>query len=159
MSGDQQAQFQPPLSSEEAKSLCNNLLITTNELISLLDEETHCLRKANTSSLSALTLRKDALTATLAHHMEKFKTHASDLRSTLPEELKSLEAQRHHFQKSIEANHAALIAMQAVSERLLQTVADKVSAKQNGPSVYTKGGQMTTAGVKRSAAINIDTAL
>ncbi len=159
MSGDQTAELKEAISSAEAKSLCNNLLITTSELITLLDEETQLLRKANTDELSSLTIRKDALTATLSHHMEKFRSHANEMKSMVPEELLSLEEQRMQFQKSIESNHAALIAMQAVSERILQTVSDKVSAKQNGPSVYTPGGQMTTAGTKRSAAINIDTAL
>lgn len=148
-----------PLSQEEARTLCNGIFVTTNELISVLDEETSELRKAKTSAINHLTIRKDALTATLSHYMEKFKTHADEMRQLAPEDLKNLESQRTHFQKSIESNHAALVAMQAVSERILQTVSDKVSRKQGGPEVYTAGGQMTTSGIKRSAAINVDRAL
>jgi hypothetical protein len=81
------------------------------------------------------------------------------VRTLAPNEIKHLEQQRNHFRKSIESNHAALVAMQAVSERILQTVAEKVSKKQSGPEVYTNGGQVTNAGVRRSAAINVDTVL
>ena len=158
MNGNQTA-TQQDLTMSKANALCEALLRTTNELIELLDEETRLLRKANTAELSSMSVRKDALSATLTHHMDKFKTHTQTLRSLVPGALKTLEAQRLEFQKSIESNHAALIAMQAVSERILQTVADKVSRQQSGPEVYTNGGQMTRAGVKRSAAINVDTAL
>lgn len=147
------------LSAEQAKELCQHLFSTTSELISLLEEETSLLRKAKTREISPLHIRKDALTATLQHHMGKFQAHADEVRALAPAELKNLEQQRSHFKKSIESNHAALIAMQAVSERILQTVAEKVSKKQSGPEVYTSGGQVTNAGVRRSAAINVDTAL
>ena len=147
------------LSLEEAKTLCNGIFVTTNELISVLDEETNQLRKAKTNDIGQLSIRKDALTATLSHYMEKFRTHANEMRQLAPDELKNLESQRSHFQKSIESNHAALVAMQAVSERILQTVSDKLSRKQGGPEVYTAGGQVTTSGIKRSAAINVDRAL
>ncbi len=156
---DHQVTDQPPLSSNEAKALCQNIFATSNELISLLEEETTLLRNAKTKHISPLNVRKDALTAALSHHMEKFKQHADQVRQLAPQELQNLEQQRSHFQKSIETNHAALIAVQAVSERILQTVADKVSRKQGGPEVYTAGGQVTQAGIKRSAAINVDTAL
>lgn len=159
MSTEQMQTTQASLTSEEAQQLCDNLFATTGELISLLEQETLLLRKAKTNEISPLTVRKDALTATLAHHMAKFKNNANEVRQLAPKQLVNLESQREQFQKSIEANQAALIAMQAVSERLLQTVADKVAAKQGGPSVYGQSGQMTNAGVKRSAAINIDTAL
>ena len=152
-------EIEQSLSIEEAKTLCKGIFVTTNELISVLDEETNHLRKAQTGVIDQLSVRKDALTTTLSHYMEKFKTHATEMRQIAPAELKELEAQRSHFQKSIESNHAALVAMQAVSERILQTVSDKVSRKQGGPEVYTSGGQVTTSGVKRSAAINVDRAL
>lgn len=159
MNTEQIAPNHSPLSIEEAQILCHNLFTTTNELIALLDEETTLLKSAKTKEISPLSARKDALATTLSHHMNKFKLHADEVRQLAPSELQNLEDQRSQFQKSIESNQAALIAMQAVSERILQTVADKVSAKQGGPTVYSAGGQMTNAGVKRSAAINVDTVL
>ena len=75
----------PTLSLDEARTLCNNLFVTTNELIALLDEETQLLRKANTTELSSMTVRKDALTATLAHHMQSFKANVEELRANVPE--------------------------------------------------------------------------
>ncbi len=159
MSQQPQAGTVPPLSKDEAETLCRHLLDTTNELISLLEQETSLLRKAQTKEISPLHARKDALTATLSHHMARFQQHADEMRSLVPGDLKNLQDQRAHFTKSIEANHAALIAMQAVSERILQTVATKVAKKQGGPEVYTAGGQVTNAGRPRTAAINVDTAL
>lgn len=147
------------MTKDDATNLCQHLFNTTNELIALLEEETTLLRKAKTKEITPLHIRKDALTATLQHHMTKFQTHAEEVRRLAPAELKHLEQQRGHFRKSIESNQAALIAMQAVSERILQTVSEKVAKKQNGPEVYTPGGQVTNAGVRRSAAINVDTAL
>lgn len=147
------------ISKEEAAILCQHLFNTTNELIAVLEEETSLLRQAKTKEIAPLHIRKDALTAALSHHMEKFQKHAGELRALAPDELNNLQNQRSHFKKSIETNHAALIAVQAVSERILQTVADKVAKKQGGPEVYTAGGQVTNSGVKRGAAINVDTVL
>ncbi len=156
----EQNQPQKDISSrEEAQNLCINLFNTTNELISLLDEETSLLRKAKTSEISPLQIRKESLTATLSHYMAVFTRNADEVREYAPESLKDLQNQRGNFQKSIEANHSALVAMQAVSERILQTVAEKVAQKEGGPEVYTPAGGVTNAGAKRSAAISIDTTL
>ena len=155
----QQPDAMSNMTSDEARSLCQNLFATTNELISLLEEETLLLRKAKTTQITPLNVHKEALTTKLSHYMDQFKQNADQVSQLAPEALKKLEQQRAQFQKSIETNHAALIAMQAVSERILQTVSEKVSAKQGGPEVYTAGGQVTHAGVKRHAAINVDTAL
>lgn len=157
---NQQPHHQKDISSkEEAQTLCANLLNTTNELISLLDDETSLLRKAKTNEIEPINLRKDALTTTLSHYMERFRNNTEVIRELAPDELSNLQNQRNQFQKSIEANHNALIAMQAVSERILQTVSEKVTKKQSGPEVYTANGNVTNNGVKRSAAITIDTAL
>lgn len=158
MSQQQQAAVST-MTNEQAQTLCQNLFATTNELISLLEEETLLLRKAKTTQITPLNVHKEALTTTLSHYMDQFKQNADQVRQLAPDALTKLEQQRIEFQKSIETNHAALIAMQAVSERILQTVSEKVSAKQGGPEVYTAGGQVTHAGVKRHAAINVDTAL
>ena len=153
-------EFQQSISSsEEAAELCNNLMNTTNQLISLLDEETGLLRKAKTSEISPLQVRKESLTATLSHYMSLFQRNAEQVRALAPDGMQDLQKQRDQFRKSIEANHCALVAMQAVSERILQTVADKVSERESGPEVYTPAGSVTNAGVKRSAAITIDTTL
>jgi len=159
MSIEQQNELQTISSGEEAQNLCVNLYNTTNELISLLDEETGLLRKAQTSEISKMQIRKESLTATLSHYMDMFRRQADEIRELAPESLKDLQKQRDHFQKSIEANHGALSAMQAVSERILQTVSQKVSERESGPEVYTPAGGVTNAGVKRTAAITIDTTL
>lgn len=147
------------MTREEAQNLCLQLFNTTQELITLLDQETNLLRKAKTEQITPFHVRKDALTATLSHHMTKFKSNADLMRQLAPDELQSLQLQKSDFQKSLESNHAALSAMQAVSERILQTVATKLSKKQGGPEVYNAGGHVGNAGVTRRAAINIDTAL
>lgn len=147
------------VTQQDARLLCEQLFNTTNELISLLEQETSLLRKAKTSELATFHVRKDALTATLSHHMNRFKANTELVRELAPDELKNLQNQRSQFQKSIEANHAALTAMQAVSERILQTVSSKVAKKKSGPDVYTAGGQLTRSGAKPAAPINVDTAL
>lgn len=147
------------LTKQDAQHLCEQLYNTTHELISLLDQETDLLRKAKTQEITPFHVRKGALTATLSHHMARFQNNADQMRQLAPDELKNLQNQKKEFQRSIEANHAALTAMQAVSERILQTVASKAAKKQNGPEVYNAGGHVGNAGVQRSAAINIDTNL
>lgn len=147
------------LSKQDAQQLCEQLYNTTHELITLLDQETDLLRKAKTQEITPFHVRKGALTATLSHHMSKFQNNVDLMRQLAPDELSNLQNQKAEFQKSIQANHAALTAMQAVSERILQTVATKVAKKKNGPEVYNAGGHLGNAGVKRSAAINIDTNL
>ncbi len=154
-----EAEMSENMTKDQAQKLCLQLFNTTQELIALLDQETNLLRKAKTEEITPFHVRKDALTATLGHHMSKFKNNAEIMRQLAPEELKSLQMQKAEFQKSIESNHAALTAMQAVSERILQTVATKLSKKQSGPEVYNAGGHVGNAGVTRRAAINIDTAL
>ncbi len=145
--------------AEAAEALCTRLMSATADLISVLDRETSLVRKAKTTDITALTLRKQALATTISREMVLFRINADFIKSVAPERIRELKDQQKQFKKSLETNHDALAAVKAVSEQILQTVANKVSQKQGGPEVYGQDANMSTTQSPPSAAISIDRAL
>lgn len=145
--------------TEAAQALCKRLLETSAELVDLLDRETALLKQGKPSQTDALYLRKSALNAILTRDMSAFRRDAEFITMAAPDEISTLKERHSQLQKSINANQDALVAMKAVSESLLHTIAAKASERVSGPEVYGKGADVSSAAPARPAAISINTVL
>jgi len=145
--------------SEEAQNLCTRLLETSAELVDLLDRETAMLKQGKPSQIGIVHVRKAALNALLTHDMLVFRRDAEFISMAAPEEIAAIKDRHGQLQKSINSNQDALIAMKAVSESLLHTIASKASSTVSGPETYGKGAGVSVGAPARPAAISINTVL
>ena len=145
--------------AEAVKALCARLLETTAELVGLLDRETALLKQGKPRDIKSLYVRKSALSAVLTRDMSVFRRDADFIMMAAPDEIAAIKDQHAQLQKSIDANQDALVAMKAVSESLLQTIAAKASARTSGPEVYGQDADVSTAEPARPAAISVNTVL
>lgn len=145
--------------SDEAKALCTRLLETSAELVDLLDRETAMLKQGKPGQISTIYVRKSALNTLLTHDMLAFRRDAEFISMAAPDEISALRDRHGQLQKSINSNQDALIAMKAVSESLLHTIAAKASSTVSGPEVYGKGANVSVGAPARPAAISVNTVL
>ncbi|GBE44682.1 hypothetical protein BMS3Bbin10_02785 [bacterium BMS3Bbin10] len=145
--------------AEAAKSLCARLLGTTAELVGLLDRETALLKQGKPREINSLYMRKSALNAVLTRDMSVFRRDAAFIMMAAPEEINAIRDQHAQLKKSIDANQDALVAMKAVSESLLHTIAAKAGARTSGPEVYGQDADVSTGASARPAAISVNTVL
>lgn len=145
--------------AEAAQALCARLLETTAELVGLLDKETAMLKQGKPREIGSLHVRKSALNAMLTRDMAVFRRDADFITMAAPEEISAIKEQHSQMQKSINANQDALVAMKAVSESLLHTIAAKASARTSGPETYGNKADVSTSAPARPAAISVNTVL
>lgn len=145
--------------AEDALSLCDRLMETTADLISVLERETGLLRKAKVQDLTALHVRKQSLSTALHRDLSLLRENSEFVKMAANDKIQDLKAQQIHFHKSLATNQNALTAVQAVSEHLLQTIATKVHKPRSGPEVYGRDAGVTTGDNRRSTAIAVDTTL
>lgn len=145
--------------AEAAQALCARLLETSAELVDLLDRETALLKQGKPSQISTVHVRKSALNALLTHDMMAFRRDVEFITMAAPEEIEALKARHGDLQKSINANQDALVAMKAVSESLLHTIAAKANSTVSGPETYGKGADISVGAPARPAAISVNTVL
>lgn len=145
--------------TEAAQALCNRLLETSAELVDILERETALLKQGKPSQTGALYLRKAALNAILTRDMSAFRRDVEFITMAAPDEISTLKERHGQLQKSINANQDALIAMKAVSESLLHTIAAKASAQVSGPEVYGNDAGVSSTAPGRPAAISVNTVL
>ncbi|MGI9381596.1 MAG: hypothetical protein ACR2PO_00455 [Methyloligellaceae bacterium] len=144
---------------EGAEALCARVLGTISDLVGVLDRETDLLRRNKPQEITALHVRKSALSTAMTHDMALLKRDADYIKMAAPDHIEAIKERQSLFQKSLAANYDALAAMRAVSESLLRTIADTVSARRSGPEVYGKGAEVSGMTPKRPAAISVDTTL
>ena len=144
---------------EAAQALCARLLETTAELVGLLDKETAMLKQGKPREIGSLYVRKSALNAMLTRDMSVFRNDADFITMAAPEEISAIKDQHTQLQESINANQDALVAMKAVSESLLHTIAAKASARTSGPETYGQDADVSTGTPARPAAISVNTVL
>ncbi|MHA1165735.1 MAG: hypothetical protein ACTSP0_09185 [Alphaproteobacteria bacterium] len=142
-----------------AKALCARLMETTADLVALLDRETAMLKQGKPGDIGALHVRKAALNALLTRDTAVFRRDASFITMAAPEEINAIKDQHGQLEKSLEANQDALVAMKAVSESLLHTIASKVNSRVSGPEVYGKDAGVSVGKPARPAAISVNTVL
>ncbi len=145
--------------AQAAQALCAGLLETTAELVGLLDRETALLKQGKPRDIKSLYVRKSALNAMLTRDMTVFRRDVDFIMMAAPDEIAAIKDQHAQLQKSIDANQDALIAMKAVSESLLHTIAAKLSARTSGPEVYGHDADVSSASPARPAAISVNTVL
>ncbi len=145
--------------AQAAKALCARLLETTAELVGLLDRETALLKQGKPRDIKSLYVRKSALNALLTRDISVFRRDTDFIMSAAPDEITAIKDQHALLQKSLDANHDALVAMKAVSESLLHTIAAKLSVRTSGPEVYGQNADVSAALPARPAAISVNTVL
>ena len=145
--------------AEAAEALCKRLLETTAELVGLLDRETAMLKQGKPREIGSLYVRKSALNAMLTLDMAVFRRDTDFIIMAAPEEISAIKDQHTLMQKSINANQDALVAMKAVSESLLHTIAAKASASSSGPETYGHNADVSTSAPARPVAISVNTVL
>lgn len=143
----------------EAEKLCLRLIDTTADLISVLEQETQLVKKAMSDDFTALTVRKQALSVMMMKDMDILKTNSTYIKMAVPEQVSILKEQQDHFHRSLAINHRAISAMKAVSEELLQTIADKTAKKKGGPTTYNNNAAYNNSDRKTSRPVALDTSL
>ncbi|MGE3626831.1 MAG: hypothetical protein AB7G34_10710, partial [Hyphomicrobiales bacterium] len=91
--------------------------------------------------------------------MESQRRDAAFVRMAAPARVEAIRDQHDSLQRALTENQDALIAMKAISEQLLRTIASKVSRPDAGPEVYGRNAGMTGGLPTRTSAISVDTAL
>ena len=145
--------------AEAAAALCDRLMESTGDLVSLLERETGLLRRGKPHEITALQARKSALGALLTRDMALFRRDATFIRTAVPERLDAIKEQHLQLQNSLTANQDALSAMKAISESMLHTIAAKMDEGKSGPDIYGKDAGMIGKAAGRSSAISFDETL
>ena len=149
----------PTGSAEAATALCDRLMESTGDLVSLLERETGLLRRGKPHEITALQARKSALGALLTRDMALFRRDADYIRTAVPERLDAIKQQHLHLQYSLTANQDALSAMKAISESMLHTIAAKMDEGKSGPDIYGKNAGMIGKPIGQTSAISFDESL
>ena len=145
--------------AEAAEALCDRLMDHTGDLMSLLDRETALLQRGKAHEITALQARKTALSSAMMRDMEVFRRDADFVRAAAPARVDAIRDQHQHLQRSLRINQDALVAMKAVTESLLHTIAAKAGEQRTGPEVYGKDAGLSGSAPVGPAAISVDTTL
>lgn len=145
--------------AEAATALCDRLMQSTGDLVTLLERETGLLRRGKPHEITALQARKSALGALLTRDMALFRRDAAFIRTAVPERLHAIKEQHLQLQNSLTANQDALSAMKAISESMLHTIAAKLDESISGPEIYGKNAGMIGKPAGRTSAISFDETL
>lgn len=143
----------------EAEKLCLRLIDTTADLISVLEQESKLVNRAMSEDFTALTVRKQALSMIMMKDMEQLKKNSAYIKIAVPDQVNILKEQQDHFHRSLAINHRAISAMKAVSEELLQTIADRTAKKKGGPTTYNNSAAFSNSDQKQSRPVALDTSL
>lgn len=141
--------------AEDARALIARIMALKAELLEVLDRETQSLRRGRAGDLAGLQARKSALTAAFAHEMATLKANAAFVKTAVPAEVATLKAEHEELARSLAANQEAIVAIKAVSERLLLMVSEKVADARGQLSTYGKTGAASAYG-RKPASIAID---
>ncbi len=145
--------------ADAAQALCDRLMESTGDLVSLLERETALLRRGKPHEITALHARKSALGAILTRDMALFRRDAEFIRTAVPDRIGGIKEQHRQLQNSLTANQDALTAMKAISESMLHTIAAKLDEGKSGPEIYGKDAGMIGKPAGRTSAISFDESL
>lgn len=145
--------------TDEAEALCSRLMETISDLVGVLDRETDLLKRNQAHEITALHVRKSALSTAMTHDIALLRRDADYVKMAAPEHVEVIRERQSAFQKSLAANQDALAAMRAISESLLRTVAEAVGARRGGPEIYGKEAGISGMAPSRPRAISVDTTL
>lgn len=145
--------------AEAADALCVRLSETMAELIEVLIRETDLVKRGKLEEITALQVRKTALSTMLTHDMRQLAQDKDFVKAAAPNRIAEIQAQQGDLQQSLVANQDALHATKAISERILHTIAAKAGAQKAGPEVYGNTAGMAPSAPARPAAISVDRSL
>ncbi|MDA7948880.1 MAG: hypothetical protein MPJ78_15565 [Hyphomicrobiaceae bacterium] len=145
--------------TQAAQALCKRIHETTTDLIDLLDRETAMLKKGKPGEIESVHVRKAALNALITRDMSVFRRDAEFIKMAAPGEINAIKEQHAQFKKSLDANHDALVAMKAVSESLLHTIATRAKTHTAGPETYGQDADVSVGDATGRSAISVNTVL
>jgi hypothetical protein len=120
---------------DEAERMVRALMDLMGTLTKVLNEETALVKSGRISDALNSESRKGELSANYLKSLEALKANAVALARFAPAALEDLKTAHTGFSKVIEKNQTVLATARAVSEGLIRSLADEISAKSR-PSHY-----------------------
>lgn len=134
-------------SATEANSFLDAFAGTMRALEEVLGEETSYLAKGRVREALSREARKSELAGAYLRGLECAKANAVALKRLCPEALPGIRTAQERLREVVERNQAVIATARAVSEGLVKSVADEVSARAR-PAGYGAGppsGQRASA--------------
>lgn len=139
----------------EARDLCQRLAETMTRLQEIMTEETACVRQHGFTRLEELHAEKTRLSKSYMQDFALFRANANSLAELAGEMMPRLRQAHDSLQQATRDNLTAIAAARAVSEGLLQTIADEVQKKRQPVTAYTATGA-TASSRRHNPAIAVN---
>lgn len=124
----------------ETPATVADVVLVKKALTSLLAEETRLMEAMEISKVGDLQDRKLKLTGLLERFMRYLTQHSELLAQLTPQEKRELADVSVEFQKTLHANHRALVAARAVNRSIVTCVTQLIAKKDNNPVYNARGG-------------------
>lgn len=128
------------ISEAEVVSLCNGLIEVMKRLELLLADETDRVRNHAYDALEAIHSDKARLSKAYIDLMAVLREHLDAVKDYAPDMIENIRARHDMLQIIIRDNLTAIGAAKAVSESLLNTIADEVQKQRQPVTAYTAQG-------------------
>jgi hypothetical protein len=131
----------PTLTSREGvEQFVGGITSIMDELENLLTEETSLVRAARLFEASQMVGSKSALYVDYVRALERLRSEREALSQLAPDLVEALRARHARLQETLAINLAVLGTAKAVSEDIIRSVAEEVTASAS-PQTYTSGGR------------------
>ena len=141
-----------------AEALVDRATASLDQLLEIIMRETRLVREGRLVEVADLEEEKAQLVRSYAQMMDAIRGYRELLSRFAPAAVDRLRKRHLLFRAELQINMAALATARAVSESLVQGVADSVT-RQRRPQAYTAKGGMQRARPENAGGIAVDKAL
>jgi hypothetical protein len=125
---------------KETPATIADVVLVKKALTTLLAEEASLMEAMQIGKVGELQDRKLKLTGLLERFMRYVVQHSELLVQLTPQEKRELAETSAEFQKTLHANHRALMAARAVNRSIVNCVTQLIAKKDNNPIYNQRGG-------------------
>lgn len=128
------------LIADDAQDRAEQLLLVTERLTALVSEETRRIDAREPSLEGVEAEEKNRLANVYRLELARIKQDRSLIEGAAPETLSKLRQSTVELQAALDAHEIALSAVKAVTEGLVQAIADEVVRQRGGAAAYGAAG-------------------
>ena len=128
------------LIADDAQDRAEQLLLVTERLTALVSEETRRIDAREPALEGADAEEKNRLANVYRLELARIKQDRSLIEGAAPETLTKLRQSTVQLQAALDAHEIALSAVKAVTEGLVQAIADEVVRQRGGAAAYGAAG-------------------
>lgn len=125
-----------PIVAESADDRVEQLIILTERLTGLIDQELELLKSRRPREMETTSEETAKLGALYGQEMARIRADRGLVKGAAPERIAMLKRATAAFRERLAAHSAVLSRIRTISERMMSEVAKEVTRQRSGPALY-----------------------